>query len=63
MSNELSAETAERATQAGLGRAVQDFPADVAEAAAAALAATGGLKLPDDPAAEPWPPMRVGHPA
>ena len=45
---------------AGLDRALADFPDDVAAAAAQALGHRGALQAPEDPAAEPWPPMRPG---
>lgn len=45
---------------AGLDKALAAFPEDVAAAAAQALNNTGGIQVPDDPAAEPWPPMRAG---
>ena len=48
------------ARAAGLGKALAEFPEDVAAAAAQALDNTGGFEVPDDPAAEPWPPMRAG---
>ena len=60
---ELSPDVASLATAAGLSVALSDFPGDVAAAAAAARAAMAALKLPDDPVAEPWPPMQVGLPA
>jgi hypothetical protein len=48
------------ARAAGLDKALAEFPADVAAAAAQAQSNAGGMKVPDDPAAEPWPPMRAG---
>jgi hypothetical protein len=45
---------------AGLERALAEFPGDVAAAAAQALANAGAVRVPDDPRAEPWPPMRPG---
>jgi hypothetical protein len=48
------------ARAAGLDKALAEFPDDVAEAAAQALNNAGAIQVPDDPAAEPWPPMRVG---
>ncbi|MCK8784804.1 hypothetical protein M0638_10460 [Roseomonas sp. NAR14] len=48
----------------GLGTALRDFPADVAEAAAKAgalrRALPGAAPAAPDPAAEPFPPLRVG---
>jgi hypothetical protein len=48
------------ARAAGLDKALAEFPDDVAEAAAQALNNAGAIRVPDDPAAEPWPPMRAG---
>lgn len=48
------------ACAAGLERALAEYPEDVAAAAAQALNNTGGFHVPEDPAAEPWPPMRAG---
>jgi hypothetical protein len=48
------------ARRAGLDRTLADFPDDVAAAATAAKTAVGKLVPPEDPASEPWPPMRVG---
>lgn len=48
------------ARAAGLDKALAEFPDDVAAAAAQALNNSGGIRVPDDPAAEPWPPMRAG---
>lgn len=45
---------------AGLDKALAEFPEDVAAAAAQAMTNAAGMKVPDDPAAEPWPPMRAG---
>ena len=47
------------ARAAGLDKAVREFRDDVLAAAAAAAHARRGYDLPDDPASEPWPPMRV----
>jgi hypothetical protein len=47
------------ARAAGLERALADFPDDVAAAAAQAINNARVVQLPQDPAAEPWPPMRV----
>ena len=49
------------AKAAGLGKALAQFPSDVAAAAAQALNNAGAVKVPSDPAAEPWPPMRPGQ--
>jgi hypothetical protein len=51
---------AKLARAAGLGRALAEFPEDVAIAAQQALGNQGGINYPTDPAAEPWPPMRAG---
>ncbi len=48
------------AKAAGLEKALALFPDDVAAAAAQALNNAGAVKVPTDPAAEPWPPMRAG---
>ena len=48
------------ARQAGLDKALAEFPACVANAAAQALRRSGEIKAPVSPAAEPWPPMKVG---
>jgi hypothetical protein len=48
------------ARAAGLEKALAEFPEDVAAAAAQALNNAGAIQVPDDPAAEPWPPMRAG---
>jgi hypothetical protein len=49
------------ALRAGLARAVADFPEDVEAAAKQAVSVLEKIKQPTDPAAEPWPPMRVGE--
>jgi hypothetical protein len=48
------------ARRAGLDKALEEFPDDVAAAAAQAETAAGRMKAPTDPRAEPWPPMRAG---
>jgi hypothetical protein len=48
------------ALRAGLARAVADFPDDVVAAAKQAESVLEKIKQPNDPAAEPWPPMRAG---
>ena len=48
------------ARAAGLEKALAEFPDDVAAAAAQALDNAGAVKVPTDPRAEPWPPMRPG---
>jgi hypothetical protein len=45
---------------AGLEKAWAEFPDDVASAAEQALGNQGGIRFPEDPAAEPWPPMQAG---
>jgi hypothetical protein len=50
----------ELARAAGLDKALAQFPDDVAMAAEQALGNRGGIAYPEDPAAEPWPPMRAG---
>jgi hypothetical protein len=49
----------EAARQAELGDLLDSFPNDVAVAAHTAGQLRAILNLPDDPAAEPWPPMRI----
>jgi thiamine pyrophosphate-dependent acetolactate synthase large subunit-like protein len=48
------------ARAAGLEKALAEYPDDIAAAAAQALNNAGAVKVPTDPAAEPWPPMRAG---
>lgn len=48
------------ARRAGLDKALAEFPEDVAAAASQAAGAAQKIKVPTDPRAEPWPPMRVG---
>lgn len=48
------------AQAAGLDKALAAFPDDVRAAAEQALHNAGAVKVPTDPAAEPWPPMRAG---
>lgn len=50
-----------RAIGAGLEKAARLFPEDVLAAAQAATTARNAFLPPDDPAAEPWPPMRIGR--
>jgi hypothetical protein len=47
------------ARAAGLGKAVKQFPEDVAAAARSAAQARSALGAQENAAAEPWPPMRV----
>ena len=54
------AEILEFAAAAGLAKAVSGFPNDVIGAAAAAAHARNAFSEPNDPATEPWPPMRTG---
>ena len=49
------------ARAAGLEKALEQFPDDVAAAAASAGLHRGVMRAPEDPAAEPWPPMRAGN--
>ncbi|HJS86207.1 MAG TPA: hypothetical protein VJ779_12180 [Acetobacteraceae bacterium] len=51
---------AARAKAEGLEKALAEFPDDVAEAAAQALAMRRAIRAPADPCAEPWPPMQTG---
>jgi len=48
------------ARAAGLAKALAEFPEDVAVAASQALSNVGAIQVTEDPAAEPWPPMRAG---
>jgi hypothetical protein len=48
------------ARQAGLDKALKEFPEDVAAAATQASSWVAKLKAPTDPRAEPWPPMKAG---
>ena len=45
---------------AGLDRALTEFPEDVAAAFSQAGLHRGVMRAPEDPAAEPWPPMQAG---
>jgi hypothetical protein len=56
MDKELIAKLAQAA---GLGKALAEFPDDVAIAAEQALGNQGAIAFPTDPTAEPWPPMRA----
>ena len=47
------------AREAGLEKALDRFPADVAAAAHAAALARSAMPGLDDVVAEPWPPMRI----
>jgi hypothetical protein len=47
------------ARRAGLDKALAEFPEDVA-AAEHARDAVAKMKVPTNPRAEPWPPMRIG---
>ena len=47
------------ARQAGLDKAVTEFPEDVAAAAEAAAQAQRACAGGDQPTDEPWPPMRA----
>ena len=48
------------ARRAGLEKALAEFPEDVAAAAEQAEAAAARIRMPSDPRAEPWPPMKTG---
>ena len=48
------------ARRAGLDKALAEFPDDVAAAASQAADVASKIKIPTDPAVEPWPPMRAG---
>ena len=49
------------ARRAGLQKALAEFPDDVAAAAAQAENISERIKIPEDPRAEPWPPMKAGE--
>lgn len=51
---------AKLAHAAGLDKALAEFPDDVALAVRQAFGNQGAIDYPNDPAAEPWPPMRAG---
>jgi hypothetical protein len=44
----------------GLDKALAEFPEDIVAAAEQASGAVAKMKVPTDPRAEPWPPMRTG---
>jgi hypothetical protein len=48
------------ARRAGLDKALAEFPDDVALAANQAESSVARMKAPNDPRAEPWPPMKAG---
>jgi hypothetical protein len=48
------------ARRAGLDKALEEFPEDVAAAAEQASGSVAKMKAPTNPRAEPWPPMRIG---
>ena len=48
------------ARRAGLGKALAEFPDDVAAAAEQAAKVMARIKVPADPRSEPWPAMRPG---
>jgi hypothetical protein len=45
---------------AGLEKMLADHPDDVAVAFTSALGHRNVMQAPEDPAAEPWPPMQAG---
>ncbi len=47
------------ARAAGLDKALAQFPDDVRVAAASAVGNADAIRIPTDPAAEPWPAMDV----
>lgn len=49
------------ARRAGLHKALAEFPDDVAAAAGQAGNLAEKIKTPEDPRAEPWPPMKAGE--
>ena len=48
------------ARAAGLDKALEKFPDDVRAAFNQARRTGGGVPSPDNPVAEPWPPMQAG---
>ena len=48
------------ARRAGLDKTLAEFPDDIAAAAASAASAVARMKVPSQPRAEPWPPMKAG---
>jgi hypothetical protein len=56
-SPEINALALARST--GLDKAALQFPEDVEVAVRTAMQARASLSAPDDPAAEPWPPMQM----
>ena len=51
------------ARAAGLKKAAHEFPDDVVVAAHAAEQARNNFAPPENPTAEPWPPMRMKVPS
>jgi hypothetical protein len=49
------------ARQAGLERALAEFPDCVMAAAKQAIGRSNEINTPTSPAVEPWPPMKVGE--
>ncbi len=49
------------AHRAGLQKAMAEFPDDVIAAARQAADVAAAIAAPEDPRAEPWPPMRAGE--
>ena len=48
------------ARRAGLEKALAEFPDDVVAAAKQAADVAQKIRVPADPRAEPWPPMKPG---
>jgi hypothetical protein len=48
------------ARAAGLHKAIDRFPDDIRAAARGAAQARDAFEPPENPTAEPWPPMRTG---
>jgi len=57
--NESDLDVLTLARKIGLEKAVHEFPDDVIVAAQAAAHARSALPAAGNPAAEPWPPMRM----
>ncbi len=61
--NESELDVLALARKIGLEKAVHDFPDDVIAAAQAAAHTRSALPATNDPADEPWPPMRMRTPS
>ncbi len=61
--NESEPDVLALARKIGLEKAVHEFPDDVIAAAQAAVRTRSALPETNDPADEPWPPMRMRTPS